>query len=105
MRGEEAQEGQGTLKWHSKWKFAQDGPHWLGGYQVAPSCFFFSFISLGLELSDTKKSTSLKYEPSSELRLITAQQLFLNRVLDLCLHKQLPCPEVRLPWQGRTPEG
>mmetsp|Transcript_1164 Transcript_1164/g.2983 ORF Transcript_1164/g.2983 Transcript_1164/m.2983 type:complete len:270 (+) Transcript_1164:54-863(+) len=32
-RGGEAQDGQGTLKWHPKWKFAQDGPHWLGGYQ------------------------------------------------------------------------
>ena len=32
--------------------------------------FFFFFITLGLDLSD-KKSTSLKYEPSSELLLIT----------------------------------
>ena len=39
---------------------------------------FFFFITLGHELSDTK---SLKYEPSSELLLITAKQLFLNREL------------------------
>ena len=32
-------------------------------------------ITLGLELSDTQ-STSLKYEPSLELLLITATQLF-----------------------------
>ena len=42
-------------------------------------CFFF--ITLGLELSDTKKSTSLTNEPSSELLLITAKQLFLNQEL------------------------
>ena len=42
-------------------------------------CFFF--ITLGLELSDTKTSTSLTYEPSLELLLITAKQLFLNREL------------------------
>ena len=42
--------------------------------------FFFFFITLGLELSDTK-FTSLNYEPSLELVLITAKQLFLNREL------------------------
>ena len=33
-----------------------------------------------------QKSTRLKYEPSSELLLITAKQLFLNRVLYLAVH-------------------
>ena len=44
--------------------------------------FFFFFITLGLELSDTK-STSLKHEPSSEPHRISATQLFLNRELYL----------------------
>ena len=45
-----------------------------------PHHFFFFFINLGLELNDTQ-STSLKYEPSLELLLITAKHLFLNRKL------------------------
>ena len=44
--------------------------------------FFFFLITLGLEFSDTNV-----YEPSSELLLITAKQLFLNR--ELCRSVQL----------------
>ena len=43
--------------------------------------FFFFLITLGLEVSDTAKSTSLEYAPSSERLLVTAKRLFLNRVL------------------------
>ena len=43
--------------------------------------FFFFFITLGLELSDTK-STSLKYEPSSEPLLITVKQLFPHQAAE-----------------------
>ena len=35
-------------------------------------------------------STSLQYEPSSELLLITAKQMFLNRELCLTLHHPVP---------------
>ena len=45
------------------------------GRRPYSGAFFLFFITLGLELSDTK-STSLKYEPSFELRRITAGQLF-----------------------------
>ena len=45
-------------------------------------------------------STSLKYEPSLELRLITAKQLFLNR--DLYHSVQLSIKEFRV--DARMPE-
>ena len=50
-----------------------------------------------------QKSTSLKYEPSLELLLITAKQLFSNRVFitsrlrpDSTLHHMRTCPTIML---------
>ena len=62
----------------------QTGAYGMHPGQVLFRPSYFFFITLGPELSDYK-STSLKYEPSSELLLITAKQLFLNRELYLAV--------------------
>ena len=72
--------------------------------QAAATVSLSLFIILGLELSDTK-STSLNYEPSLELLLITAKQLFLNRDLHHSAQLGRPQPETRnLELDTRNPK-